>query len=83
MYLPSGKMILPNFWLVTPILEPPMSTTRWNNMSSRGSLMVCRTVFFEKNYEYSTRNDYDLPGMYCIQNYFQYIAFLFTQVYTF
>lgn len=48
MYLPSGKMILPNFWLVTPILEPPMSTTRWNNMSSRGSLMVCRTVFFEK-----------------------------------
>lgn len=48
MYLPLGKMILPNFWPVTPILEPPMSTTRWNNMSSRGSLMVCSSVFLEK-----------------------------------
>lgn len=60
MYLFLGKMILLNFWFVIFILELLMLIIRWNNMFLRGSLMVCRIVFFEKNYEYSIRNDYDL-----------------------
>lgn len=60
MYLFLGKMILLNFWFVIFILELLMSIIRWNNMFLRGSLMVCRIVCFEKNYEYSIRNDYDL-----------------------